>query len=273
MITTRATLFLATLILVIVGPLRTSADTGAVIVVETTSFISSTANGTARIYLAGRQVRIDSNEGSGNTTVIYRAEKDKEPVFIVIDRSAGTYIELTKRDMLERKSFFERTKKDLEDKLKDLAPEQRKQMEQLHQHEQTHLGPARTPTVYRMVAEGIPVGKWKCTQYEGTRDDEKREEVWAAPMSELGLTKSDVEILNELGDLFADTGQDAPAFFHFGRQESGEQKQFPVLVLSYNEGKRVEKSEVKDVRREKIDPQLFVVPEGLRRRTINVPGR
>lgn len=244
---------------------------GTRIEIETQYFEQSKAAGIATIYLDGKRMRIDSTEGGGNYTVIYRTD-GKTPTYWVVDRAAKTYVELTEEDLELIKGQTEMSRRQIEQQLEELPPEQRAALEPMYRDRIEALVRSGAPTAYRKVSSGTRVGKWTCDHYEGYDGDTKVEEVWATTFETLGVSKKDLAAFGDLATALERSGQPLPAFFYFGRDAiAGEHglSGFPVMVLSYQGERRKDKSELKGVLREAFDPQLFELPEGLTRRKVN----
>ena len=125
---------------------------------------------------------------------------------------------------------------------------------------------------YKEVATGAKVGQWTTTQYTGHMGGEKVEEVWAATWEELGAPGDDFTIMVHMGEMFASVGQRMPAYFQFGRLKSTDQ--FPVVVLTYEDGKQTERSEIQLVEQKDIPASRFDLPKGLTKKTVeSAPGQ
>jgi hypothetical protein len=251
-----------------------SAHAGIVLVVNTESSASKDSGGTATVYADGSRLRIDSNEGGDDATVIYSMESKDNPIYWIIDNRTRTYFEFTKADMDQRKEQIAQGRKMFQEQLKTLPPEQRAQMEELYKKQMGAVAQAPVETEYKKVATGSKVGKWVCTHYEGYHGGEKSEEVWAANWKDLGVTKKDLSAVAGLADLFEGVGQDMPAFFYFVKDDSNLGVDgFPVMVVSYLAGNRTEKSEIREIRKETLSADLFKLPAGLKKKSMTGPPR
>lgn len=244
-----------------------SARAGVVVVIRTESFVAADQSGKATLYVDNDRVRIDSNEGGENYTVIYSTKNGQK--YWIVDHDHGAYYEIGEADMAKIKSQIDVAVKQFEDQLKRAPPEQQKYMKQVFEQKMGRPYGEDVRTEYEASSSGVKIGSWECTQYEGRRSGEKSEEVWAASWEDTGIKKDEFAVFGRMARLFEDVGQRTPAFFQFFTRTDGPQG-FPVLVVAYREGRRVEKSEVQEIRREDIKPQLFELPEGLTRKAM--PG-
>lgn len=246
---------------------------GTVIQLDTEMYGQTSQSGSAIIYLDGRRMRIDSSEGGGDVTVIYNGEDQENPFYWMINNTDSSYVEIRRDELLEAKAVAEDVLNRAKDELEDLPPEQRAQMERALADRVGYTGFLGDETEYEKVSSGIKVGGWRCNHYQGFRDGEKIEDVWAADLEELGIDPKDLVALQELADLFQTVGQNLPALFRFGGENREVDKTFPgfpVVVVSYTEGARQEKSTIKEVKRRKLDRALFKRPEGLTKRDMQL---
>ena len=248
--------------LVILGGAN-AAPAGTKMVVKTESLQGQGSGGTAVIYLSGMKARIDSDEGGGQYTVIYYGGED--PIYWVIDRRARTYVEMRRKDMEAVQAQVEQAMKMFEEQLASAAPERREYLRQLFQQQMGRLPEDAARTEYEKVASGVLINEWKCDHYLGTANGEKAEEVWAVEFESLDISRDDFNVFGEMAAMFVNIGQRTPAFFQFFLEGSDARRMtgLPVLVVSYVNGERSEKSQLENVTSQSFDPQLFDLPDGL----------
>jgi hypothetical protein len=245
------------------------ADAATVVVLETQSYENREGGGTATIYVEEDRLRIDSNEGGRNVTIIYRRQEDK-PVYWIIDTAARTYYELDRETIIKTRRDMEESIEQMRKQLSGMPAAERERMERTMRRNMERMGFAREPITYTSVSRGVRVGDWECNHYQGEREGKKVEEVWAADPADMGIGREKVEVFGEMADLFEGTGQDMPAFFSFareGREAPATYEGFPVVVVSYDAGKRREMSQVIEVREEALEKTFFSLPGGLRRQS------
>jgi len=229
-------------------------------------FKTPSGSGTATIYLEEKRMRIDSTEGGGDITVIYNGEGRENPYYWIIDNKASSYVEIRADELREAAALAIQALDEARKSLADRPPAERKEMERAYAERMGYAGFLEDETDYKKVSSGIKVGEWKCDHYQGFREGEKIEEVWAAGLSELRIDPKDLNALEELANLFKTVGQSLPAFFRFGG-DRGESDHtfpgFPVMVVSYDKGDRAEKSTLTGVVQQELEASLFDLPEGL----------
>lgn len=210
---------------------------GTVIEVKTTYFGVSRPDESATIRLDDRGARFDAIEDGRETALIFVLDDHNQPKCWVLDKKSLTYVELSLPDAAEG-------------------------------------GPAEPgPQVqFRKVASGVKIGDRQCVQYESTVRGEKKEDLWTTAAKNLSVTDRQLGILRKMGEFFSRISSETNAFFQVGRPPGeGGFDGFPVLVVEYEGGRKLEKSEVTAARGAAIDPDVFALPKGARR--IASPGR
>lgn len=224
------------------------------------------------IYIEGNRFRVDSRGDQENMTVIFRGDKDE---FWMIDNIKKTYTVLTREDLKQigqkMQTAISDAMKQMQEQLKNLPPEQRAMMESMMK-EQMAGAPTESPqsttvsTHYKKVAGGQKIGPWTCTQYEGYQDGEKVEEVWAANPEDLGFKESDLKIFEEMERFFSELSPGEASGFHFSQgEEEGEYPGFPIKEIVFSQGRMEQVNETQEIVRENFGPQLFELPQNLRR--------
>jgi hypothetical protein len=239
-----------------------SAHAGTVIELNTTYFDGSKPDENTMIYLEEGRLRFEAVESGKEMTLIVTLDDAGEPVCWVIDTKEKTYTEITRESANKVKVQIEQGKKQMEEQLKAMPEEQRAQMREMMNNQIGQFDKA-AKIKFKQVASGVEINKWKCVQYESLIDEEKHEDIWAADWEQIGLKKTDAEILKKFGSLFEGISPETNAFFHTGGSESaGGFDGFPVLVVEYKEGAKFEKSEVTSIGNKKLEGDLFALPEG-----------
>ena len=254
--------------------LASTAMAGTIIQLDTEMFGQSSMSGTAIIYLDGRRLRIDSNDRGGEVTIVYNGEGQENPFYWLINKVDSSYVEIRRDELLEAKTVAEEAMNRAKSELEGLPPDEREEMERALTDRMGYSSFLKEQTEYKKVSSGIRISGWKCNHYQGFRDGEKIEEVWAADLEELGINPKDLVALEELADLFQTVGQTLPAIFRFGGEDREVDKTFPgfpVVVVSYDEdGERREKSTIKEIKRQKLEKALFELPGGLTKRAMQL---
>jgi hypothetical protein len=129
-------------------------------------------------------------------------------------------------------------------------------------------------TVFKKVASGVKVNKWKCDKYEGYLGGQLTEEVWTTSWKNLGIGQKDFRVMQHMGEFMSELSPDAKSHFNVGSDEWEKEKGYsgiPVRTIFYSMGKKVFQTELKDVKKQKINSSLFELPKGLKKQNITGP--
>jgi hypothetical protein len=243
-----------------------SAYAGVILKSESKIYGSQRINAKTTLYLERDRMRMETTDDTGEKeVVIFR--KDKQ-LFWVIDPKKGTYTEITKAQLRQMKRQMDEYKKEMEAAMKNMPPEQRAMVEQMMKGQMPSAQPQEPEINYRRGGSG-KVGLWYCTKYQGFSKGSKVEEVWVTPFDKLGITPSDLKILNQMGNFFDE--------FYLGSGNSivGDTekwkntfKGFPVKTTSYKHGNVVYEDHLEEVKKTRLSQTLFELARGLRKNTL-----
>jgi hypothetical protein len=202
----------------------------------------------------------------------------------MLDFSNNTYREMTEQDVKQMGDSMAQMRQMMEEKLKNMPPQQRQMVEQMMKQKMgaamPGAGPAVSPVVYAKVASGQSVRQWTCDKYEGKRDGQKVWEVCTVDFNQFGVQPSDMRIFQQMADMFKSLApQGAEDMFKIGFDDQQSDQDFqgvPVERLSFRNGAPHEKFEITEVTRQDIDDALFEVPQGFRKvemPQMKMPGR
>ena len=242
---------------------------GTVIEVKTVYFEEQQKEEGATIYFDNNRVRFDAIEGGQRLTLVFRLNEKGESVCWVIDSDKKTYVELNKKNVGEIEAQAERARQMFEEQLRNAPPNQREQVKRSMDAQLGAAGWNRITVTFKRIASGVKLKTWRCTQYESYVNGVKYEDVWAAAAKDIGLGESDLRTLRGMGDLFSGISSQTNAFFQVGRNvDQGGFEGFPIIVVQYKDGKKLEKSEVKAIRHQKLDESVFELPQGVQKREL-----
>jgi hypothetical protein len=118
-------------------------------------------------------------------------------------------------------------------------------------------------TTYEKVAGGEKVNVWTCDHFKGMFNKELYKEVWVAAWSDLGVEPNDLAVLTAIAEGFKGFGSVMiPLTGQQAKGSEGPVNGFPVKAVFYEDGNKVGRKEVKEIRKEDLDPKLFALPEG-----------
>jgi hypothetical protein len=242
---------------------------GTVVDVKTVYFDEKRQDEGATIYFDTNRVRFDAIEGGERLSLVFHVNEKGEPVCWVIDQEKKTYVELNEKIVGQIETQAERARQMFEEQLRNAPPDQREQIKRTMDAQLKAAGWNKIAVNFKKIASGVKLKTWRCTQYESYVDGTKYEDVWAAAATDVGLAEADLRTLRGMGDLFSGISSQTNAFFQVGRNvDQGGFEGFPVVVVQYRDGKKFEKSEVKAVRKENLDKNVFELPQGVQERKL-----
>ncbi len=265
----RKTLFTALLLLAgFVSAL--TASTGVVIVTTHAATAKPEDKMTNKIYVDSDRMRMEAQALGGNQVVIFRQDKG---LFWVIDQKAATYTEITKQDLQQMKAKMKETNAMMEERMKNLPPEQKQLMEKMMQGRGMPMGQsAGVKTIYKKAGTSEKVNQWVCAKYEGYRESKKVKEIWTTDWKSLGLTPESFKVMKDLSEFFEEFAKDmASSFDQVGSEEWEKQQGYsgiPVKTLAFTDGQLLASTEVTEVKQESLDPKLFDLPEKLTKKEL-----
>ena len=251
-------------------------NAGVVMVNSHESFQSGEQPTTTKVFVDSDRVRIETEGEFGRSVMIFRG--DKQTMWIVApDRRS--YQELTKEQVdrfgEQMGGRMAEMRQQMQEQLKNMPPERRKMVEQMMKSRMGGMLMAAAPTSkteYSLVASGQQVNQWTCDKYEGVRDGEKQREIWTVPPEEVGFEASDFQVMKQMSEFIKGLSQfgggQAEQQTPFRVGAGGEGQDFsgvPVRQIDYRAGRPSSRSELKEVRREDFDAELFEVPAGFKK--------
>jgi hypothetical protein len=119
-------------------------------------------------------------------------------------------------------------------------------------------------TTYQKIAAGEKVDVWTCDHLKGMFNKEMRKEVWVAPWSAVGLEYKDVAVLAAVAETFKGLAGGEMVPFNAQKVEGSDTPidGFPVKTIFYEDGNKIVRQQVKEMRKEDLAATLFAVPEG-----------
>jgi hypothetical protein len=220
---------------------------------------------TNKTYVDSDRLRMDTQSMGANTIIIFRQDKG---LFWVINQKDNTYMEITKQDLQAMKAKMDETKTMMDEKMKNLPPEQKQMMEKMMKGRMPMVPPAgAVKTNYKKVGSGEKVNQWVCAKYEGYQEEKKVREIWTTDWKSLGLTPETFKLMKDISEFFGELAKDMAANFDKIGSEEWEKEQgysgIPVKTLTYTDGELRTTTEVTEVRQENLSALLFDLPSRL----------
>jgi hypothetical protein len=250
------------------------AAANGVLIAQKVTNGSTTTTTQSQIEPTRMRSEIASSAGRKQTVVFDGTAQ----VMRMIDDDAKTYTEMAKADLERMRGQVDGAMAQMQERLKNMPPEQRARMEALMKGRGAAMtAAAGPPTEYKKVGTD-KVGRWTCDKYEGTKNGEKVSEVCTAAPSALGLTPADFEVTRQLAEFFKSMmPQAADGLFAFSigstTQNPNAFSGLPVRFVSFRGGTIQTVSEVTEASRQNFPDALFQVPAGYQKREFPGMGR
>lgn len=222
------------------------------------------------------RIRVESEGPDSRGAMIFRGDRQ---VMWMIDYEEKTYFEVTPKDLQRMKSTMEDSmaamRKQMEEQLKDLPPEQRRMVEDMMKTRMPPVSAKQAPedkVTYTKVASGQRFQRWTCDKYEGRRGGEKVSEVCSASVAALGLNPDNLRAWRQLAEFFKAFDPAGAEGLLAPSSEDWEKDQgypgIPVHEISYSDGKPESESKIQEIRQQDFSPSVFEIPAGFRKEAI-----
>ncbi len=233
-----------------------------------TSFEDPRDSGTSTAYLGKNGMRVETQTEGESMTMIFRSDKE---VFWVINTEEKSYTEMTRKDIKQIKSQMDQATRMMQEQIKNMPPEQRAMIEEMMKGQAMPAPAEPEKTVFKKVASGVKVGKWKCDTYKGYRGGRLTEEVWTTSSKNLGIGQKDFRVMQSMAEFMSELSPEAASLFSVGSDEWKKKQGYPgipVRIISYSKGKKAFQMEIQDVKKRRINPSRFNLPKGLTKQNL-----
>jgi hypothetical protein len=255
---------LALAVFVAVGGQAVAARAGVTIVFQHGASEASTAE------IEGDHARIDSPMRQKFTAVIVDAAGTK---MTMVDDNAKSYVDITEEDMKKFRGQLEAMRGQMQERLKNLPPEQRQKMEAL----MAKMGngaagakPEKHVFKFDSMGQKKTVNGMSCQMFKVSRDGKAYEQDCISPWSAGLLKKSDFESMRKFGQEMAQgmgmKGGGTGQLFE-------DMDQYPGIPISRvhlgDDGTSGEEDQIKSITRGSIAAARFAVPTGYTKKDVS----
>ena len=260
---------LLTSLVLVIGTLTPAVSHGDIVATGTQTIKGKTSSTT--MYMTKDQLKMKGRFKGKNQVMIFNSTKK---VLHVIDDKKKEILTITEADLKKFKKSMDAAIKqfsNIEKQLSALPKAQREQMKKMlmKNNPSKHLKP--DPIKYTRGKKG-KVGKWSTTQYIGKKNGKLSKELWVAPLSSVGLTRSDVQVLEKLESFLKTLSNHALNIYRFGKPKSkNDYSGFPMKSIDYNrKGKADMSTKVTGFKKTKVAAKEFALPKGpYKRKTLS----
>jgi hypothetical protein len=219
------------------------------------------------LELTSDKVKITSPENQ----MIFRGDQNK--VWIVRPEDKG-YVELTPEGMSQMKAHMDQRMAEMQQRMASMPPEQRKQIEAMMASR--GMGPSAPSTppqiTYEKAGEPKKIGGYTCTPFHVTMPGAPESEFCMAALSDLGLTRDDMQafvgfgkFMSQMGGTGAQRSPMAQLDFDSIKKQIGFEG-FPVQTsFGAPGGQRTVQTTLKSIKHEDPPAGTFDLPAGYTR--------
>jgi hypothetical protein len=229
---------------------------GVKIVSENTDLATKKVT-TDTILLDANRLRVESDDGK---SMMFLTDGGRNRM-VILDKTRNEYREIDEQTMNQMGQQLSAAMAQMQAKLKDLPPEQRKMAEQMLKGKMPQAAAAAPKTVYTAKGGGS-VNGFSCTKYEGDRSGEKIAEVCAALPAQLKLSSDDLQIFEKMRQFstsLLSALANSPVRINVPTNsgfESGYEG-FPIQRADFDNGRATKRSELKSITRTSLTDADF----------------
>jgi hypothetical protein len=244
-----------------------SSAASAQVVIEMSSSVDGATN---RIYAKNSMLRMDSEQGRDNTTVIFRGED-----MLFLNHDERSYFLLDKEKLVELSDQMNSALKQMEEQMANVPPEQRAMVERMMKGRMPGFGEAPAPLRVEMGGNGQE-GDYSCTEYTIYRGDDKRFEICAAATRELGPLAGEAmeafEAMAEFSEQLTQAFSQGPlgGMVDNPYQIMYQIEGFPVRTRDFDNGQVTSETRLTSIVRQELDDNLFTPPDDYKQE--DMPG-
>jgi len=261
--------------LVVAGILLTSilragvVHAGTVIVVDEWAYDQYSESGVYTVYLDRQKARVEVTSKDGEAFIIYRLDDEDNLVMYMVEPQTETYAEYDTKIIKKSKDHYQAQMEQMDSYLQSMSAEDRENIKKRFRKELRmadfflNYEERMKKMEYEKTAEGVEVGEWKCDEYKGVFKKDHYMDVWVADWKQLNTDKNDMILLTRMAEVFEGfAGGMIPYAEKKVKGLDAPLDGFPVRMIRYEDGNKIVRQEVKEIRQEDTDPKLFELPEG-----------
>ncbi|HVZ70996.1 MAG TPA: DUF4412 domain-containing protein [Polyangia bacterium] len=223
------------------------------------------------LYLDGDRMRVEGVSGPTNhdANVIVDGAAKKMTVLNAAEKS---YMEITEEDMKMMRARVDAMRAQAEERMKNMPPEQRKQMEAMMAKMGAPAAGDDKPVKleFKATGEKKTVNGFACEMYKVVRDGAVKEEDCISPWSAKVLQKSDLEGFRKFAENMA---KSLGPMGHGAQNEMLDRlDKFPGLPITRHVLDGGPDEEIKSVKRGAIAASNFTVPAGYTKKELPMGG-
>ncbi|MEZ5351091.1 MAG: hypothetical protein R2762_00510 [Bryobacteraceae bacterium] len=140
--------------------------------------------------------------GKQNMSILFLTDGGNR--MLMLDRNRNEYREIDQATMDQMSRQVQGMMAGMEEKLKNMPPEQRAMIEKMMKGRMGQMGSQAAPVKTTYTAKGsATMNGFRCTNYDGTRGGEKVAELCAASPSVVSMAPSDYQVFSKMREFVA----------------------------------------------------------------------
>lgn len=218
----------------------------------------------------------ESKRGKGK--MIFRGDKGKKGEIYLIDDDKKEYYVMDDAFVKSMKGNLNKSKKMMDDALKNLTPKQREMIEKMQKESggampgMVMMGPRAKPETIKTGDRGTKAG-YPCVKYEVLLEGRKIRELWVTDWNNVEGGSEIEDAFKEMSNFYSELLDSFEDMIGGGLNPYSEMnfdKGFPVVTQEFNEDDGTLESETmfRGVSERDLDPEAFEPPKGYRLRTM-----
>jgi hypothetical protein len=240
------------------------ADAGVVVKCHVQALDPSSDAGMMTMYIDDDRARIEFENDDKRQIMIYRGGDD--PVLYLIDDHSSTYREMTPKSLKKLRNPVDDELSSIKDQMREMPREVRdawkaEAREDLVRMERIAKPRKNDRFTYEPTGESRKIRKWAARDYEGFYEGGLEQKYAIASWRDLGLAYDDISVLVDLQNRY---GTVAGNLDFVTMWPNAEVPGFPVRVVTYLDGEKMDVVEARSIVRQEINPRLFTLDSGLR---------
>ncbi len=249
--------------LLLIAGAALQARAGVQIVTEVNDLTGGSGPEQATLYLEGTQMRMDMGRGNGDNAMLFDSRQEE---MVHVDHAQRRYMIITPAMMQEMSSGMDAMMSRMQDQLKDLPPAQRERIQQMMGDKFPGMSGDQEPELQvEKTGETATLEGYKCRKYTIRKGGELMNELWVAPLKDLGLDgdarktfEAMVAFQQKMVDALSDSvlAQGTEGLMEIFADTEG----FPVKVVRYENGAKAQETVLTSVETRSFDAGFFDVP-------------
>jgi hypothetical protein len=229
------------------------------------------ARGATTMYADSDRLRVENparDPGGRGRVMMLDADAKR---MVTLDESTKTYTEVTEEDMKRIRGRMDGMRAQMDERMKNMPPEQRKKMEEMVAG---RAGPGAMAKPREWTFESLgqkkTVNGFSCEMYRVNVDGKPREEDCISPWSAGLVKREDFAGLQKFGEEMSrefGAGEGDPSHGPFMKFDKA--PGIPISRVPLEpDGKRGEEEQIKSIKRGAIPSSLFAIPPGFTKKEL-----